>query len=70
MIAEKFRLDAATLSGKIHFERDLGADGYDLSELLVDIEKEFNILITDEVAENIQTVEQVLGHVVTAVEKA
>ena len=63
MIAEKFRLDASTVNGQIHFERDLRANGYDVSELLIDIEKEFNITIADDEAENIQTVGQVLGFV-------
>ena len=45
------------------FTNDLGADSLDTVELIMEFEKEFNIAIPDEQAENIQTVGQAIKYI-------
>ena len=47
-----------------HFQNDLGADSLDLVELVMVVEKEFNIAIPDEVAERLTTVKEALAYLV------
>lgn len=42
------------------FERDMGADELDMVELIMEVEREFGIRITDEVADGIVTVENLV----------
>ncbi len=44
------------------FTNDLGADSLDTVELIMEFEKEFDISIPDEQAENIQTVGQAIEY--------
>ena len=41
------------------FEQDLGADSLDIVDMLIKIEKEFEITINDEEAEKVETVGEV-----------
>ena len=45
------------------FTNDLGADSLDTVELIMEFEKEFNIAIPDEQAENIQTVGEAIKYI-------
>ena len=44
------------------FTNDLGADSLDTVELIMEFEKEFNISIPDDQAENISTVGQAISY--------
>ena len=45
------------------FTNDLGADSLDTVELIMEFEKEFNIAIPDDKAENIQTVQDAIKYI-------
>lgn len=58
----------AEIEGRIDMnaclEDDLGLDSLDFVELIMNIEEEFGIEITDEVAEQVRTVEQAIHAVI------
>ena len=58
IIIEKLAVDEAEVTTEAKFTTDLGADSLDTVELIMEFEKEFEIAIPDEQAENIQTVGQ------------
>ncbi|MBK7342925.1 MAG: acyl carrier protein [Saprospiraceae bacterium] len=65
IIVEKLGVDESQVTPEASFTNDLGADSLDTVELIMEFEKEFDISIPDEEAENIQTV----GQAVTYLEK-
>lgn len=42
---------------------DLGADSLDITELIMAIEEHFNINISDDEAQNIHTVQDIINHI-------
>ena len=56
IIVEKLSVDAADVKDEASFINDLGADSLETVELMMDLEKEFNITIPEEVSEKIATV--------------
>lgn len=56
IIAEKLVVDAGEISTESSFQKDLGADSIDLVELIMELEREFDLSIPDEKAEEIKTV--------------
>jgi len=64
IIVEKLGVDESEVTLEASFTNDLGADSLDTVELIMEFEKEFNISIPDEQAENIQTV----GHAISYLE--
>lgn len=56
IIVEKLGVDEADVTESANFTNDLGADSLDTVELIMDFEKEFDLSIPDEDAENIATV--------------
>jgi acyl carrier protein len=56
IIVDKLGVDDSEVSNEASFTNDLGADSLDTVELIMEFEKEFDISIPDEQAENIQTV--------------
>ncbi len=48
---------------KSHLVKDLGADSLDLVEIIMEIEKEFGIIIPDDDAESITTVKEATEYV-------
>ena len=65
IIVDKLGVDEAEVTSEASFTNDLGADSLDTVELIMEFEKEFNIAIPDDQAENIQTV----GDAVSYIEK-
>ena len=55
-IAKSFKLDPSTVSDDKSFTEDLGADSLETVELVMALEEEFGIEISDEDAEKIRTV--------------
>jgi acyl carrier protein len=60
IIVEKLGVDESEITNEANFTTDLGADSLDTVELIMEFEKEFNIQIPDDQAEQIQTVGQAI----------
>lgn len=56
IIVDKLGVDESEVAAEANFTNDLGADSLDTVELIMEFEKEFDISIPDEDAENIATV--------------
>ncbi len=56
IIVDKLGVDENEVAIEASFTNDLGADSLDTVELIMEFEKEFNIAVPDDQAENIQTV--------------
>ena len=56
IIEEKLGVDASEVKPEATFTNDLGADSLDTVELIMELEKEFNITIPDDQAEKIVAV--------------
>ena len=57
IIAEQLSVDESDVVPEAAFIEDLNADSLDLVELIMTLEEEFNVKISDEDAEKIQTVQ-------------
>ena len=64
IIAEKLSVDIAEVVPEASFVDDLGADSLDLVELIMSMEEEFDIEISDEKAEELVTVKDAIDYVV------
>ena len=62
IIVEKLGVDESEVTPEASFTNDLGADSLDTVELIMEFEKEFNVSIPDEQAENIQTVGEAIKY--------
>ncbi len=56
IIIDKLGVEETEVTNEASFTNDLGADSLDTVELIMEFEKEFNISIPDDQAENITTV--------------
>ncbi len=56
IIVEKLGVDESDVSTDASFTNDLGADSLDIVELIMEFEKEFDLTIPDDEAEEIATV--------------
>ncbi|RRD80866.1 acyl carrier protein [Alloprevotella sp. OH1205_COT-284] len=63
IIVEKLSVDAADVKDEASFTNDLGADSLETVELMMDLEKEFNITIPEEVSEKISTVGEAIEYI-------
>ena len=63
IIVDKLGVDEAEVTESANFTNDLGADSLDTVELIMEFEKEFDIQIPDDKAENIATVEDAISFV-------
>ena len=62
IIVEKLGVDESDITPDASFTNDLGADSLDTVELIMEFEKEFDITIPDEDAEQIATVGDAVGY--------
>ncbi len=62
IIIDKLGVDESEVTPEASFTNDLGADSLDTVELIMEFEKEFNISIPDEQAENITTVGEAVAY--------
>ena len=62
IIVDKLGVDEGEVTNEASFTNDLGADSLDTVELIMEFEKEFNISIPDDQAENIGTVGQAITY--------
>ena len=62
IIVEKLGVEESGVTPEANFQNDLGADSLDTVELIMEFEKEFNLSIPDDQAENIGTVGQAVAY--------
>ncbi len=63
IIVDKLGVDAAEVKDEASFTNDLGADSLDTVELIMELEKQFDVTIPDTDAEKIQTVGDAVAYI-------
>ncbi len=63
IVAEQLGVELEQVTAEASFMDDLGADSLDTVELVMALEEEFDIEISDEDAEKIQTVKDAIDYV-------
>jgi len=63
IIAEQLSVNEEEVTPEANFIDDLNADSLDLVELIMSLEEEFNVKISDEDAEKITTVKDAIGYI-------
>ena len=62
IIIEKLNVEDSEVTPEASFENDLKADSLETVELIMEFEKEFNIIIPDEQADKIKTVGESIAY--------
>jgi acyl carrier protein len=63
IISEQLNVDESEVTPEKSFVDDLGADSLDLVELIMALEEEFDLEISDEEAQGIRTVEEAVRYI-------
>ena len=63
IIVDKLGVDENEVTPEASFTNDLGADSLDIIELIMEVEKEFNLSIPDEEAEKIGSVGDAINYI-------
>jgi acyl carrier protein len=63
IIVDRLGVDEAKVTSEASFKEDLGADSLDVVELVMELEDEFEIEISDEDAEKISKVGEVVAYI-------
>jgi acyl carrier protein len=67
--SEQLGVDESQITAEANFVDDLGADSLDTVELVMALEEEFDLEISDEEAEKLTTVEKVISYVEHCLDK-
>ena len=63
LVANKMDVEAEKITAETHFINDLQSDSLDMAELVIDLEEEFGVTISDEDAQTIETVGQAISFI-------
>ena len=63
LLADKFDADASTMTMDTKIKEDLNADSLDVVELMMDLEENFGITITDEEATQMSTIGDIVKYI-------
>jgi acyl carrier protein len=63
VLVEQLGVDEADITEAASFQEDLDADSLDLVELIMELEDQFGVKISDEDAQGIQTVGQAVDYI-------
>ncbi|AOF55019.1 acyl carrier protein [Hydrangea phyllody phytoplasma] len=63
LIATQLSLDASTITLDTRFKEDLGLDSLDALELVMEVEKTFQINISDATLQNFKTVQDIVFYI-------
>lgn len=63
IVVERLGVDAGDVTLEASFTEDLGADSLDVVELVMELEDAFDVEITDEDAEKLKTVQDVITYI-------
>jgi acyl carrier protein len=63
IVIERLGVEEAEVTTEASFKDDLGADSLDVVELVMELEDEFDLEISDEDAEKITTVGEVVNYI-------
>lgn len=63
IVVDRLGVDEAEVKPEASFKDDLGADSLDVVELVMELEDEFDLEISDEDAEKITTVQEVIDYI-------
>lgn len=64
IIADRFQIDRDTITSQLNFKTDLDADSIDFVEFILELEDTFSAEISDEAAENLNTVGEAVDYIV------
>ena len=60
IISEELRLDVSNITPESHVVNDLNFDSLDSVQIVLELEQEFDIEVSDDEIENIQTVQDII----------
>ena len=63
IISQQLGIEASKITTNSNFGKELGADSLDIVELVMAIEDEFDLEINDQIASEIQTVQDALDYI-------
>lgn len=63
IVMDKLNVTAEQVTDEASFVEDLGADSLDQAELVLALEDEFNLQISDKDSENLQTVGKAIAYI-------
>lgn len=63
IIVSELKVDAAKVTPEANLKDDLGADSIDAVEVIMALEDEFDISISDDAAQNIKTVQDLVDYI-------
>ena len=69
IIVDKLGVDESEVTPEASFTNDLGADSLDTVELIMEFEREFDIVVPDEEAEKITTVGEAIKYIESNISK-